>query len=696
MLGLNGLTNGGMKTDQLSILIVDNSDFEISTVRRWLQQIGITKIESANTTPKAARMLSKEKFDIVLCEYDLSNSTGIELLKEIRCSGRYNPCFNIMTSNSDRQTMVEILESTPDDILVKPFSPDAFMKRIVKIIKTYQYTRGIRKAISNCDYEHALRLTSENHLSNIIATNQAFSAWLERTKIEIMIKQSRMRNVEKYTDMLLENKRFDLEWVRTYNIKALLEQKSYDDVIYRSQKCLEKYPLSIKSHLFLGDAYYKKNQLKLSTKSYNRALTLSKKSITAQRAISRVHHEIGDYENALDSYKRLMQLIENSVEKKPEDFHQYANLKKESAEIKIDDDIASAVKESVNILKKGQEAFPDDIIMDVLQEVLEAQDLVHKGKGQEALRKIESTMKEFEYVINRNGAALVNSILIYQQIGKDNEVVKLKNKMEDSKSLMDIPMTTLESRFNSFKNKDKESFDKVTELLKSAKLALSNEKFDQSILYLKKAIQIAPNSLSIGFLYLEACIGKLTNQERIEKEFFTDTFSLYRQIKERIKTEMEHNQIIFYGKKLKIIKERKDIFDKENIKKLREEKEKIRQEKEEAFRQRIIAEQERENRRLEDRKQELLRQERLLKEEQAESLKAIEKESQKEQLSIGSLLKTGNVDVEAIDKIQITRSQISDNEIRLIKKLQSEKKYSELRRLTFQIKKNIYQKSIAS
>lgn len=692
--------NGGERLDNLSVLVVDKSDFEITTIRRWLQQIGIIKIESTNSHSRAIKLIKKDRYDIILCEYDLTGNSGLELFKEVKLLKNYNPCFAMMTSSNDTQTMVELLESTPDDILVKPFSPDSFLKRSRRIMKSYKETKDIRSALNVGDYEKALSIASDSYYEELAKSSQSFGAWLEKTKIEIMVKQKRLKNVEQYTDLLLKNKKYDLEWVRTYNIKALLEQKSYDLVIERAQECLKRYPLSIKSYLYLGDAFYKKNQLKQSTKNYSRALELSKTSISAQRSISRVHHEIGDYEQALASYKRLMQLIDKSIEKRPEDFHQYANLKKESAEIILDENIDAALKESIAILKKGQESFPDDIVMDVLSDIMEAQDFLHKGKQKAALRKMEETMKEFEYVINRNGAALVNSVLTFQQLGKEPEVEKLKNQIKESKAIIDIPLTTLESRFNSFKNKDKESFDKITTVIKQAKEDLKEEKYTLAIGKLKSAVELAPNSLSIGFMLLDACISNLDSQKIIEQQFFTDAFSIYKSLKDKTTTQMEEKQILTAGKKLKVIQERKIVSDKERREKIkkekeRKEKERIEREKEKAEKQTI--EKQKRERREKELRQKLIEEERnseLSREKALEKFDLSGSSEQLEEKQSEFLIKPVGLNMKEIEKVKITRENLTNDQIVLIKKLQNKKRYADLRKLTFQIKKSIYLRDV--
>ncbi|MBM25443.1 MAG: hypothetical protein CL760_07150 [Chloroflexi bacterium] len=536
-----------MKTSELSVLLVDKSDFEINTTKKWLQQLGITKIESANNLQKGLKLVKRDRPDIILCEYELKNDSGLELLKEIRLMNSYTPSFSIMTSNTAQETIVELLEIVPEDIFIKPFSPDSFNKKTTEIIKRYLSTKEIRKAIDTKDFELALTLASDKKYDDLASSNTAFSSWLEKTKLEIMLSQKRFSNVVDYAELLLGNKKYDLEWLRTYQLKAHYELGSYQIVIDKGEKIVKKYPLSIKAHILMGDSYYKLKKLTLSTKSYNRALSLSKNSISAQRSVSKVHHEIGDYETSMESYKKLMTLIERSVEKKAEDYYEYANLKKENAEVKLEANLDKAISEALNILKQGQKNFPDDALFDVQKQILDTQELLTKGKKKEALIKMNTTMSEFEHLINRSGSAILNSLITFQQLGEEDKVENLKIKLENNK--VDYVKSTLDARLNSFKTQELELSEKINSLIRDYMKDFQNEQFESAAMKAQSALSLAPKSIEIVLKLLESKVKHI--EKSLEMEAVESATKVFKEYKENKMTIIENERFKEFGKKLK-------------------------------------------------------------------------------------------------------------------------------------------------
>lgn len=735
-----------IKMTDLSVLIVDKSDFEINTTKKWIQQIGVSKINTANTLQKAIKMMKRDKYDIILCEYELKKDSGLELLKEMRNSQGYSSSFSIMTSSNDKETMVELLESVPDDIFIKPFSPDSFNKRMRGIIKRYQSTKDIRKALEVKDYEKALSLASDQKYDELSSSNQAFASWLEKTKIEIMLFQRRFSNVIDYTSLLLGNKKYDLEWIRAYQLKAHLELGSFQVVIEKGEKIIKKYPLSIKSYILMGDAFYGLNKLAQSTKNYNRALSLSKNSVSAQRSVSKVHHEIGDYEKSIESYKKLLSLVDRSIEKRPEDYYGYANVRKESAEIKVEENLSNAIAEALNVIKKGQQYFPDDIIFDVHNNILDAQELLTRGLKKEALVKMNGTMKEFEHIINRNGSALINSLLTFQQLGETKKADKMKEKVLEDK--VDFVGTTLESRYESFKNQDIKTSSKAQSLLREYLTDMSNQNYEAAALKAKSALVLAPKSFEIVFKLLEAkllFLQKTTPDPSIIKE----TVDLYTKYKSNKLTLMESVKMQDIGKKLKIISEANKKIQKEN--KLKEQlnqkalAEERKREKEKA--QKLLFEEEKrkkletqiekevENKRKqlkEDKQKEKEKKEAEIKleKEREKRLKERKEKENKKTISSNTLMGKSKEHVETItsvfnnnlelsvtdskniniksnalkefelltkeqkikeiNDVKVSREDLTSNQVSKILKLRKEKKYSELKKVTFQIKKKKY------
>ena len=101
------------------------------------------------------------------------------------------------------------------------------------------------------------------------------------------------------------------------------------------------------------------------------------------------------YKNSLESYKKLIKLTEKSVDKKEADYYGYANAKKESAELILSGDMNNTISEGLEIIKKGQFNFPDSLLLDIHEHILEIQSLLSVGREQKAHEKNECREKRF-------------------------------------------------------------------------------------------------------------------------------------------------------------------------------------------------------------------------------------------------------------------------------------------------------------
>lgn len=487
--------------DNLTALIVDNSNFSADTVKQGLAQLGVHKVKNATNYLSAIQMIKREKFNVIFCEYELKDGLfGIELLKEVKEIPDYYPAFIVTTSNNAKGIMVEILQNTPEDILLKPFNAIDFNNKIYKILTSYVKTKEVRMALAQKDYEKALGLFNSQKIKELTLKNKALFSWVTRSKIEIMLYQKQYKNIEDYTDFLINSGNCDLEWVRAFNIQSLLFQKSYDEVIKRANKCIEKYPLSIKSYLYLGSAHHQINELDISRKIYNRALDLSKRSIEAKRAISKVIHESGDSEEAFFSYKGLIELVSKSKEKKPEDYSNYANIAKEYAEMDIDVNPGNAILKALDIIKEGQSNFPDELSFDLHEKIYDAQSLLNRGQNEEALKKIESAMKVFSKILNKNSVALINTIITLQQLGEEIRANSLKDSLHSHDG---STKKNLEKRLKSYKNKEVEIFKKVKETLSEADRCIENNEYSIAVSKVREAVSYSPDSTALYFKLLD-------------------------------------------------------------------------------------------------------------------------------------------------------------------------------------------------
>lgn len=116
------------------ILVIDD-DFDIChLLKKFLQKNGY-ETEYALNGQEGVQLLKKESFNLILCDYKLPDSNGIEILQKIKilCP---SAAVIIITGYSDVKTAVETLRHGAFDYVTKPLYPDEILVTIQNAIKS--------------------------------------------------------------------------------------------------------------------------------------------------------------------------------------------------------------------------------------------------------------------------------------------------------------------------------------------------------------------------------------------------------------------------------------------------------------------------------------------------------------------------------------------------------------------------------
>lgn len=103
--------------DKLKILIIEDDADQRELIRETLEDRFGRGTVSAVTTREQAMNQPLETFDLVLCDYNLPDSTGIQLLEAVRL--RTNTPFIMVTGENVGQIAVEAIQKGATDYIVK-------------------------------------------------------------------------------------------------------------------------------------------------------------------------------------------------------------------------------------------------------------------------------------------------------------------------------------------------------------------------------------------------------------------------------------------------------------------------------------------------------------------------------------------------------------------------------------------------
>ena len=121
---------------KVSVLVVDDASFIRDLVKKGLRDHfpGI-QIDEAINGRKAQQMLSRQSFDLILCDWEMPELSGLELLGWCReqDSLKTTP-FIMVTSRGDKENVVQAIQAGVSDFIGKPFSNDQLITKVRKAL----------------------------------------------------------------------------------------------------------------------------------------------------------------------------------------------------------------------------------------------------------------------------------------------------------------------------------------------------------------------------------------------------------------------------------------------------------------------------------------------------------------------------------------------------------------------------------
>ncbi|MFP3517984.1 response regulator [Pseudomonas sp. SIMBA_077] len=119
---------------KVSVLVVDDASFIRDLVKNCLRNYfpGI-RIEDAINGRKAQALLTREPFDLVLCDWEMPEMSGLELLTWCREQDRLKALpFIMVTSRGDKENVVQAIQAGVSDFVSKPFTNEQLLSKVKK------------------------------------------------------------------------------------------------------------------------------------------------------------------------------------------------------------------------------------------------------------------------------------------------------------------------------------------------------------------------------------------------------------------------------------------------------------------------------------------------------------------------------------------------------------------------------------
>lgn len=117
------------------ILIVDDEPKIVDVVKSYLEHSSFTVVSASNGR-QAYEKLEKENPDLIILDWMLPDTTGVEICRTIR--QKSNVPILMLTAKVEEENILQGLQTGADDYVTKPFSPRQLVARVEAILRRTQ------------------------------------------------------------------------------------------------------------------------------------------------------------------------------------------------------------------------------------------------------------------------------------------------------------------------------------------------------------------------------------------------------------------------------------------------------------------------------------------------------------------------------------------------------------------------------
>ena len=120
----------------LKFLIVDDFSAMRRIVRSLLKEMGCTDADEAEDGAVALTMLKAQPYDFVVCDINMPNMNGIELLKAVKADPALKQLPVLMvTAEARKEDIVLAAQCGAAGTIVKPFSKATLEDKVQKVLQ---------------------------------------------------------------------------------------------------------------------------------------------------------------------------------------------------------------------------------------------------------------------------------------------------------------------------------------------------------------------------------------------------------------------------------------------------------------------------------------------------------------------------------------------------------------------------------
>lgn len=324
-------------------LVIDDFPNMRQMLREMLRSLGAKYIDQAGSGSEAISLLSRNKYEVVLCDYNIgSGKSGQQVLEEAKIRDLIGPaCIWMMVSaEKSVESVMGAAEYQPDGYLIKPITESVLLNRLNRVWSKKQIFKDIDKAFEEKDYLKASRLCDER-----LKTEKLHVLELLHMKATLLVKSGEPEQARKVFEQVMAAREFP--WAKTGIAKILMDNGELEKASQMLQEVIASNRHYLEAYDHLAAVHQQQGQLDEAKQVLMSAAQLSPNSVLRQKNLGAIALKLGDIAVAEKAFRKSIDVGEYSILKTPDAYFGLARVygQKEDA------------KGALKLLTTVQEAF---------------------------------------------------------------------------------------------------------------------------------------------------------------------------------------------------------------------------------------------------------------------------------------------------------------------------------------------------
>ncbi|MDP3516680.1 MAG: response regulator [Pseudohongiella sp.] len=264
------------------ILLIDGQEMMRQQLRQSMNSVGCKRVLAVANIQFALEAIATETFDLILCDYYLGeNTNGQQFLEYIRTRDLIsrNTLFIMITSEQAYEKVMLVAECTPDDYLLKPFTPAQLNARVDRLMMRNEELESVNRATDLKRWDLVIA-----ECDRLLNTHSKYTFDILKIKGSAILKTGRAADAHQFYEMVLLQR--SLPWAKVGLAQALEGEGDIDRAIALLRETISESPMVLPAYDLLAKLLARSNKHNEAMEILQKAGEISPGTMSRLRTIT--------------------------------------------------------------------------------------------------------------------------------------------------------------------------------------------------------------------------------------------------------------------------------------------------------------------------------------------------------------------------------------------------------------------------